>query len=158
NPLAPILTVLEIMRLRAGGTLERERTILERQGHHLVRLGDDLFDGSRITPGELELTRAPGAGAELVTEGVEMASPVLEQRQHHVSVHVDPALFVEGDSGRLAQVISNLLNNAAKYTEKQGHIDIAGARAGGEAVIKIRDSGIGIAPEMLPRIFDLFVQ
>ena len=121
NPLAPILTALQLMRLRGAAPEDRERTIIERQVRHLVSLVDDLLDVSRITRGKVDLAKAPVEIADVVSRAFEMVSPVLEQRQHHVDVGVPrQGLVVFGDADRLAQVVSNLLTNAAKYTEAKG--------------------------------------
>ncbi len=159
NPLAPIVTALHLMRLRAGGVAERERTIIERQVDHLVRLVDDLLDVSRITSGKVELRKKQIELGAAVATAIELASPLLERRKHHLTVTV-PALglVVNADSSRLAQVIANLLTNAAKYTEPGGQVSVAAARDGGEVVLRVRDSGTGISAEMLPKVFDLFVQ
>ncbi len=159
NPLSPILTALQLMRLRAPELLVKERTIVERQVQHLVGLVDDLLDVSRITGGKIELKKRRLEMAEVLGKAVEMASPLLEQRRHRLSVSVPPAgLLVDGDEGRLAQVFANLLTNAAKYTEPGGDVAVAAERTDGHIVVRVRDSGMGIAPELLPRIFDLFVQ
>jgi signal transduction histidine kinase len=159
NPLAPIVTALQLMALRGDETLQRERTIIERQVRHLTRLVDDLLDVSRITRGKIELKRERIEISEIVAKAIEMASPLIEQRQHNLSVDLPRhGLAVEVDAIRMAQVVANLLNNAAKYTEPHGTIAI-GARVEGDAtVLRVRDTGIGLSPEMLPRVFDLFVQ
>ncbi len=158
NPLAPILTALDLMQLRGVGA-EKERNIIERQVKHVVRLVDDLLDISRFVSGKIELRREPVELAAIVARAVEMASPLLEGRQHRLGVEVARgSLVVEGDAARLAQVVCNLLTNAAKYSERGGSIWITGEREDGEVVLKVRDSGIGIAAEILPRIFDRFVQ
>jgi len=159
NPLSPIMTALDLMRLRGGDGHERERTIVERQVQHLLRLVDDLLDISRITRGKIRLkSRLIELGA-VVGAAIEMASPLLESRRHRLEVEVPRSgLVVEGDPDRLAQVMGNLLTNAAKYTEPQGQVEVRASREGHEVVVRIRDSGIGIAPELLPRVFDLFVQ
>lgn len=159
NPLAPILTALHLMRLRAPGVVEKERLAIERQVNHLVRLVDDLLDVSRITRGNVELKTARIELGEVVARAIETASPLLEQRRHNLSVSV-PArgLAINGDSSRLTQVVANLLTNAAKYTEPGGQVSIVATREEGDVVLRVRDSGIGILPEMLPRIFDLFAQ
>jgi len=160
NPLAPITTALQLMKLRSEHGFEKERTMIERQVDHLTRLVDDLLDVSRITSGKIAIDRALVNLAPIVASAIELASPVIEQRQHHLHVEV-PAhgLLVQGDALRLAQVIANLLNNAAKYTEGSGgRIEVSAKREGSEIVLLVKDNGVGIAPEMLPRIFDLFVQ
>ncbi|WP_437590894.1 ATP-binding protein [Sorangium sp. So ce1000] len=159
NPLAPIVTALHLMRLRAGGHAERERLVIERQIKHLTALVDDLLDVSRITRGKVELKKQRIELAEVVAKAVELASPLLEQRRHHLTVAVPSSgLAVDGDVTRLAQVISNLLTNAAKYTESGGEIAVRAERTGDEIALSVRDDGIGIAPEMLASIFDRFVQ
>jgi signal transduction histidine kinase/CheY-like chemotaxis protein len=159
NPLAPIHTALQLMRLRPDSTAERERTVIERQVKHLTRLVDDLLDVSRIARGRVELKRARVNLAEVVARAIEMASPLIELRRLDMQVHVPhDGLDIDGDALRLAQAVSNLLSNAAKYTEPGGLITIAAERTADDVVLTVRDTGIGIAPELLPRIFDLFVQ
>jgi PAS domain S-box-containing protein len=159
NPLAPIVTALQLMRLRGDDTLVKERAVIERQVHHLIRLVDDLLDVSRITRGKIELKRERVELSEIVAKAIEMASPLIEQRRHQLTVDVPRQGFaVDADPVRMAQVVANLLNNAAKYTEPNGRIAVLAERDGGAVVLRIRDSGIGLSAEMLPRIFDLFVQ
>jgi PAS domain S-box-containing protein len=160
NPLAPIVTALELMRLRAGGVAERERSVIERQVKHLALLVDDLLDVSRITRGMIPLKKRRMELAEVVSRALDLASPLLEQRHQHLRVAVPtPGLAVDADPTRLTQVVSNILTNAAKYTAPHGHIDVEASRdQQGEIVLCVRDDGIGIAPEMLPRVFDLFMQ
>jgi len=158
NPLAPILTALDLMRLRGESAAEKERTVIERQARHLVGLVDDLLDISRITSGKVELKHQLVELAEVTAKAIEMASPVLEQRRHSLDVEVAPGLAIEGDAARLAQIVSNLVTNAAKYTEPGGRIAIAAARDGDDIVLRVRDNGVGIAPEMLPQVFDMFAQ
>ena len=128
--------------------------MIERQVHHLVRLVDDLLDVSRITRGKIELRASaldlrPASSAR----AVEAASPLLEQRRHRVCgrAAADAGLWVDGDPTRLAQVVANLLTNAAKYTPPGGHIAVERQRDGDEAVLQVRDDGIGIAAELLAR-------
>ena len=160
NPLAPILTALHVMRLRSTDpAAERERAVIERQVTHLSRLVDDLLDVSRATMGKIDLRRERLDLATAVTRAVEIARPLIESRRHHLKVEVPVgALFVEGDLVRLAQVIANLLQNAAKYTEPGGHIEVDGRRESGEMIIRVRDDGHGIPPERLASMFELFVQ
>jgi signal transduction histidine kinase len=159
NPLSPILTATQLMRLRDDTLFEKERTVIERQTRHMVRLVDDLLDVSRITRGKIELRRRPVELAEIVAQAVELASPAMEQRAHRLTLDVASAgMIVHADPHRLAQVISNLLNNAAKYTPHGGAIQVSGHIADGQVVIAVRDSGIGIDPKLLPHVFDLFVQ
>ncbi len=162
NPLAPIVTALQLMQLRGDETLYKERTIIERQVRHLVRLVDDLLDVSRITSGKIELKRERIEISEIVAKAIEMASPLIEQRRHNLKVDIPRSgLVVEVDAVRMAQVAANLLNNAAKYTEPHGTITLQAAKEGpeGQAIaLRVRDTGIGLSPEMLPRVFDLFAQ
>ncbi|HET7221205.1 MAG TPA: ATP-binding protein [Vicinamibacterales bacterium] len=159
NPLAPMLTALQLMRLRGGGALEKERTVIERQARHLVRLVDDLLDVSRIARGKVELKKELVEVGEVVAKAIEMASPLLELREHDLTVDV-PAhgLVVDADPARLAQVIGNLLTNAGKYTEKGGHITVTARLDGAEVRVSVKDTGIGISPAMLPYVFDMFAQ
>ncbi len=158
NPLAPIVTALSLMKLRRGADHERERGIIERHVHHLVRLVDDLLDISRITRGAVELVRAPVPLAKAVTQSVEAAQPLFEERGHRLSIDLAADLVVDADIHRLAQVISNLLMNAAKYTPDGGHVALAVRQDGDMACITVRDNGVGMPPELLPRVFDMFVQ
>jgi PAS domain S-box-containing protein len=164
NPLAPIVTALQLMQLRGDGTLHKERTIIERQVRHLVRLVDDLLDVSRITRGKIELRRERIEISEIVAKAIEMASPLIEQRQHNLRVDIPRhGLAVEVDAVRMAQVVANLLNNAAKYTEPQGTLSMIAHQDGAEmegrtVVLRVLDTGIGLSAEILPRVFDLFVQ
>jgi signal transduction histidine kinase len=157
NPLSPILTAVQLMQMR--GREPHEVAVIERQVGHLVRLVDDLLDISRITRGKVELRKQRVELATVIVRGVEMASPLLEQRRQGLDLEVPPdGLLVDGDPDRLAQVVSNLLTNAAKYSEVGTTIHINAERAGESARLRVRDEGAGIAPEMLNRIFDLFVQ
>lgn len=159
NPLAPILTALQLMRLRGDVGSERERVVIERQVRHLTRLVDDLLDVSRIARGKVELKPAPVETAEVVARAIEMASPLFEQRAQ--TLHVDVprgGLPMLVDAERLSQVVANLLTNAAKYTAAGGRIEVTAARDAEQVVVQVTDTGIGMAPELVPRVFDLFVQ
>jgi signal transduction histidine kinase/ActR/RegA family two-component response regulator len=159
NPLSPIVTALELMKLRTDGRSSREVDVIERQTRHLIRLVDDLLDVSRITRGKVELRKSAVEIRDVLAKATEIASPLLEERRQHFAVEAPPrGLLLHADEARLAQVVANLLTNAAKYTEPGGHIALSARRQGGDAVIEVRDDGIGIAPTLLPRIFDLFVQ
>ena len=159
NPLSPILTALELMNVRGAVGFEKERRIIDRQVRHLVRLVDDLLDVSRFTRGKIELHRASVDLADVVADGIETATPLLEQRGHEVKIEVPrDRLFVHGDRARLAQVVANLVTNAAKYTDPNGRIDIAGTDDGCDVVLRVHDSGMGMAPELVPRVFNLFEQ
>lgn len=159
NPLSPILTALQLIKLRGQVGSERELTVIERQVSHLTRLVDDLLDVSRIARGRIELKTEIIEMADVAAKAIEMASPLLEQRAHTLTVDVPRhGLRVHGDPTRLGQVVSNLLTNAAKYTPPGGEISIAAERVADEVVLCVRDSGIGITKDVLPRVFDLFVQ
>ena len=158
NPLAPILTALQLMQLRGVSGAERERSIIERQVKHVVGLVDDLLDVSRIARGKVHLRLAPVELADVVAKAIEMAGPAIEERQHQLIVDVPAGLTLDGDPARLAQVVANLLTNAAKYTDPSGTIRVTAAREAEELVLRVRDTGRGIAANILPRIFELFVQ
>jgi CheY-like chemotaxis protein len=161
NPLAPIRNALELLRRTGDDESLRERAlaIAERQVQQLVRLTDDLLDVSRITRGKIHLKRRPVELGEVIATAIEMASPLLEARRHQLEAEVPRrGLLVEGDPDRLAQVLANLLTNAAKYTEPEGEVSVRASLEGPHVVVRVRDSGMGIAPELLPRVFDLFVQ
>jgi PAS domain S-box-containing protein len=157
NPLAPIFTALQLMKLQDSGALARERTVIERQARHLLRLVDDLLDVSRITRGTVRLAREPVNLADVVHRALQTVQPAIEERRLRVTVAV-PRAVVEGDEVRLSQVVTNLLSNAAKYTDPGGLVELRAERRGDRVSLSIRDNGVGIAPEMLPRVFDLFTQ
>lgn len=159
NPLAPILTALRLMELRQTGGV-RERAIIERQVRRVVALVDDLLDVSRITRGVLELRPRRFALADSVAEAIDAVSPLLEQRRQHLSVAVprEASHTIEADLDRITQVLTNLLTNAAKYTPEGGHIGIASWATDRAVGIRVFDDGVGIAPEALDRIFDIFTQ
>jgi signal transduction histidine kinase len=161
NPLAPIRNALQILRLR--GTSEPEslamQDIIERQVQQLVRLVDDLLDLSRITRGKIRLQTEYVDMVEVIAAAVETSRPLIDERRHELTVSLPPEpLLVRGDPVRLAQVLSNLLNNAAKYTEVRGRIGLTVQRSDGEVVLRVKDNGVGIPPEMLSSIFELFTQ
>ena len=158
NPLAPIVTALSLMELRGVAGWDRERAIIDRQVKHLTTLVDDLLDVSRIARGKIELRRVSIELAELVAEAVETVSSLFELRQQEVHVSVPRGLPVSADPQRMKQVISNLLTNAAKYTDPGGRISITGSREGESVCLRVRDTGMGIDAEILPMVFDLFVQ
>jgi PAS domain S-box-containing protein len=158
NPLAPIVTALQLMKLRAPAVLERERAILERQVKHVVGLVDDLLDVSRITRGKIELSQEVVEVSEILAKALELTGPLLDERRHRVVTDVAPGLRLMGDPLRLAQVLTNLVSNAAKYTEPGGRIEIFASQENGAVVLRVRDSGVGLDAELLPRVFDLFVQ
>jgi PAS domain S-box-containing protein len=163
NPLSPIVTSLQLMRLRGEEAALREREVIERQVGHLVRLVDDLMDISKVTRGKIDLKFERVDIAQPLDKAVEMASLLLEQRHHRLDVEIEPGLAWEGDPMRLAQVVANLLTNAARYTEPGGHVRLRAARDGageGEAWLRISvlDDGVGMAPELRAQVFDLFFQ
>ena len=161
NPLAPIRNASEVLRM-AGGDEPRvvwAREIISRQLGHLVRLVDDLLDVSRITQGKIRLRPERVDLAAVAAEAVEASRPLIDARPHRLDVDLPgEPVEVVGDPTRLAQVLANLLNNAAKYTDEGGHVRLAVAAEGGAAVARVRDTGIGISAEELPRVFDLFAQ
>jgi len=159
NPLSPIVSALQLMKLRGDSRTTREQQVIERQVNHLTRLVDDLLDVSKITRGKVELRKERVEIADVIAKAVEMASDLFEQRNHDLSLDVAKEnLWVDGDPVRLAQVVANLLTNAARYTERGGKIVVSARREGGEIVIRVKDNGSGISPDLLPRIFDLFIQ
>jgi PAS domain S-box-containing protein len=159
NPLAPIVTALQLMRLQgATKAFDKERAVIERQVRHVVRLVDDLLEVSRITRGKIALELGPVDIADVLARAVETTGPALEQHRHRVAMAVTRDLIVEGDAARLCQVFANLLSNAAKYTSTGSVISVRAQREGNGVRVSVRDTGRGIRREMLPRIFDRFVQ
>jgi len=160
NPLSPIRNATEILRLRgdASPELQWALDVIDRQMQHMTRLVDDLLDISRITMNRLELRREPIDVGEIVKDAVEACRPILDDCEHRLTVTVDPQIVVDADRERLAQVVANLLHNAAKYTERGGSILIAACREGADAVIVVRDTGIGIPGDKLATIFEMFAQ
>jgi len=159
NPLSPIVTALQLMRMRGDTGTAREQGIIQRQVDHLVRLVDDLLDISRITRGKIELKRELCEVQPLLAKSVEQASLLLEQRNHELSIDVEPGLHCLCDPVRVSQVVANLLTNAARYTEPGGRIELScRSDAVGQFAIRVRDNGQGISAELLPRIFELFYQ
>jgi signal transduction histidine kinase/DNA-binding response OmpR family regulator len=161
NPLAPIANAVHVLSADTGdGTqLKWAKQVLERQVHQLRRLVDDLLDVSRITHGKIELQMQPLDVASVVAVAVETAKPFIDARQHMLEVRL-PAqpMQVKGDPVRLAQILANLLNNAAKYTDRNGRIALTAVREGNEVVFNVRDSGIGICADALTAIFEPFRQ
>ncbi len=161
NPLAPIRNATEVLRLKEPTDPESRyaRDVIGRQVQQMTRLVDDLLDVSRITRGKVVLQNEPLDLVSVVTGAVEISRPVIAARKHRLHTVLPPApLPVEGDVARLAQVLANLLNNAAKFTEEGGRIDLIVERDADEAVIRVRDTGVGLPPEALSTIFDLFTQ
>jgi PAS domain S-box-containing protein len=159
NPLSPIVTSLQLMRLRGEDAFLRERGIIERQVAHLIRLVDDLMDISRVTRGKIDLKFERVDIAQPLDKAIEMASLLLEKRQHRLDVEIEPGLAWEGDPVRLAQVVSNLLTNAARYTEPGGNVRLRARREDGSWLrISVLDDGVGMTPELRAQVFDLFFQ
>ena len=161
NPLAPIHNGLSVLRRSAEQSSETEHVhaMLERQIKHMIRLVDDLLDVSRITLGKIELRRAPVELQTVVHGAVEMTRTLIEAARHRLEVCVPAAsVILDADAVRLTQVLSNLLNNAVRYTDEGGHIWISAEAQDDQAVISVRDTGAGIPEPMLDRVFDLFTQ
>ncbi|MGH8659221.1 MAG: hybrid sensor histidine kinase/response regulator [Gammaproteobacteria bacterium] len=161
NPLAPIRNSLQVLRLTdgSGEAVRSASAMMERQVGQMVRLVDELLDVSRISRGKIELCRGRIELASAVHHAIEAARPHYESMDHELTVTLPPEpVHLNADPIRLAQVMGNLLTNAGKFTEKGGRIWLTVERESGEAVIRVRDSGIGIAAEELPRIFDMFTQ
>ena len=160
NPMAPIRYAAATLRKgMPEHALQHAREVIERQGQQMSRLLDDLLDISRVTRNVIELKRAILDLRDLVSEAADTAKPLLTNLQHRLILSIPPnPLWVYGDAARLRQVIGNLLDNAAKYTEPGGRIEIWLETGDGHAVMHVKDTGIGIAPEMIPRVFELFTQ
>ena len=158
NPLAPIRSGLEILSLAAGNDDETLH-LMQHQVDHLVRLVDDLLDVSRIVQGKIDLRREPLDVAAVIQRSVSVLRQCMEQQDQILTLSLPgEPIWVRADAVRLAQVLENLLNNACKYTQRGGRIEISLERQGGEALIRVRDNGMGIEAGLLPRIFDLFTQ
>jgi len=161
NPLAPIRNASEILARKLADDPQMKKTVslVKRQVTHLARLVDDLLDVSRITEGRIELRRAPQELAPILAQARESVEPLMREKQHILSVRTSfEPLYVHGDHARLVQSVANVLTNAAKYTDPGGEIRLEQRRQHDRAAIVISDSGVGISPELLPRVFDLFVQ
>jgi signal transduction histidine kinase/DNA-binding response OmpR family regulator len=161
NPMAPIQNAAEILgALQAPGEeLQWVKGVLDRNVKQMARLVTDLLDISRITQGKIRLHVAPVETASIVAQAVEISRPLIDSRKHELAVSLShEPLWVNGDATRLAQAVANLLNNAAKYTENEGRIQLKVEKDQDQVVFRVRDSGIGIPPDMLPKIFELFTQ
>jgi PAS domain S-box-containing protein len=161
NPLAPLRTGLEIIRRAGGltGPAARSRDMMERQLAHMVRLIDDLMDVSRVTQGKVTLKHERLSLQRLVDAAVEASGPLIQAAGHALEIELPgEPVHVRGDVTRLAQVLSNLLNNASKYTDTGGRIRVSARREGRNVEIRVEDNGVGIPAEMLQKIFDLFTQ
>jgi signal transduction histidine kinase len=161
NPLAPILNAVQLMRMKpiADPQLSWSREVIERQLSHLTRLVDDLLDVARITRGRINLSREPIELVGLIARAVETVQPLIQARGHEFTSEIPAGPFrINADPLRLTQAFGNVLGNAAKYTERGGRISLTVCQQGTDVEIRVRDTGIGIAAEALPRIFDLFTQ
>ena len=161
NPLAPVRNAVELLRQLgpADNVLQRQREIIDRQVSHMARLLDDLLDVARVTRGMITLQTQPLEMAYVLEQAIETIRPVIESRRHRLLYQIpEGSLCVNGDFDRLIQIFGNLMSNAAKYTEEGGQILLSAALEDGNVVVRVTDTGLGIAPEVLPRIFDLFVQ
>lgn len=161
NPLAPILNSLHLIRQLGQNVpgLDQPVRVIERQVRHMKRLVEDLLDVVRIGTGKLQLRKERVELGASIRQAVETTRPVVEARNHQFSISVPPApVWLEADPTRLLQVLVNLLNNAAKYTDPGGHIWLTADLEGNEVVIRVRDNGIGIPADVMPHIFDLFAQ
>ncbi len=162
NPLATISTALSVVDAAAPTSEQLEleqREIIRRQTAHLARLVDDLLDVSRITSGKVVLRRAPVDLVKLATAAIAIVEPSARQQQHQVTLKVAaPSVLISADSVRIEQVLNNLLTNAIKYTPRGGVISVSVEPAGDQALLRVRDNGVGMSPELLPRVFDLFTQ
>jgi signal transduction histidine kinase len=161
NPLAPLRNAVEVMRSLdlTDRRLVSLRDAIDRQVAHLTHLVDDLLDVGRISQGKISLLREPVQVSHFIAQAVETSHPLLEARSHHLALDIPPEpVWILGDSTRLAQVFANLLNNAAKYTPNGGQIWLSARQEEGQVVVRVADNGVGIAADVLPRIFELFTQ
>ncbi len=160
NPLSPIRNGLDILRASpTAAKAEEIRDMMDRQLSHLVRLVDDLLDVSRVSKGKIELRKARIALSDIVKTAVEASNPLIHAGRHELKLDLPEApLWLDADLTRLSQVISNLLNNAAKYTPEGGKIVLSARRERDEVTVTVSDNGVGISSDMLPLVFDLFTQ
>jgi PAS domain S-box-containing protein len=161
NPLAPIRSAAELLRMAKldEARVRKNGEIIARQVQHMTSLIDDLLDVSRVARGLVQLERKPLDISQIVTDAVEQVSPLVRARRHHLELQLGPgAVTVLGDNKRLVQVIANLLNNAAKYTPEGGHIVLKSEVREEDVLISVIDDGVGMQPELVERVFDLFAQ
>ena len=159
NPLAPLATSLELLRRRqAGSAADPQISIMARQVRQLSRIVEDLLDVSRVSRGQIQLRPEPVLIEKILADAVEATRPLLDARNHRLMVPAGEPMTTNGDPVRLVQIFSNLLHNAAKYTDSGGSIVVTSTREGAQALVTIRDNGIGIANDMLTRVFDMFEQ
>jgi signal transduction histidine kinase len=161
NPLAPIANAVQLMRLHKGDdpVQQQARDIIERQVGQLTRLVGDLLEISRINTGKIQITKDWIVVSSIIERAIETAHPLIAQRRHELSVSQPPRpVWLHADAARLEQVVVNLLTNAAKYTEEGGHIWLSVQQEDDVMILRVRDTGVGIASELLPHVFDLFTQ
>ena len=159
NPLAPMLTALELLRVRMGEAGARERDVIHRQVRNLAQLVDDMLDVAQIRKGRMTIAKEALYARQVIAKALEFVTPMLEERRHRLQVDIEPpSLVIVGDERRLIQAVTNLLTNAVKYTEAGGSIRVAASSDGVEVEIRVSDTGKGFSPAFLPRAFDLFVQ
>lgn len=159
NPLAPMLTALELLRVRLGEAGAREREVIHRQVRNLSQLVDDMLDVAQIRKGRMALEKTSIYARQIVAQACELVSPMLEERRHRLEIVIEPpALIVVGDERRLIQALTNLLTNAVKYTDAGGSIRVSVTGEGDEIALSVRDTGRGISADLLPHVFELFVQ
>ncbi len=161
NPLAPISNATQIMRVEGpnGPNFQWSIDVIEDQIKHMTRMVDDLLDVSRITRGKVVLQKELIELAEVVQLAVEASRPLIQDYHHELTITLPPeSVILDVDPPRMAQVLSNLLNNAAKYTDEGGQIALTAQQIDNQVIIRVRDNGIGISPELLPEVFDLFTQ
>jgi PAS domain S-box-containing protein len=161
NPLAPILNAVQLLQLQndENAVQQKARAIIERQVRQLTHLVNDLLDVVRTATGRIQLCREPVAVSDIVQRAVETARPLIDQHHQELTVSLPPApVWLDADASRLVQVVTNLLSNAAKYTNEGGRIELSVQQEGDTAVLRVRDTGLGIAPAFLPHVFDLFAK
>ena len=161
NPLAPIRSAVQAMAMLKPDDVahERLRQTIDRQSAHLVQIAEDMIDISRISKNVLVLKRQRTSIADVVARSAEAAAPLIEGKQHQFTMQLPKeSLYVFGDCSRLTQILTNVLNNAARYTSEGGRIDLSVDTAGGDVLIKVADSGCGIEPGSMPFMFEMFVQ
>ncbi|MDQ3369051.1 MAG: ATP-binding protein [Myxococcota bacterium] len=158
NPLSPIMTAAQLMRLRAPDMLVKERSTIERSVATLIRIVDEVLDLSRLSRGGVELSRSAIELADVVTQALDTAKAAVDERAHRVTVSVPHELKVNADRSRLAQAIANVIGNAARFTRNGGHIQIHAEHDGDQVTLEVIDNGSGIDAALLPRVFEPFVQ
>jgi PAS domain S-box-containing protein len=159
NPLAPVLHAVELIRHGRASDPRRGAEVIARQIQHMKRLLDDLLDVARVSQGKIQLRKEPLDLCAVLQQSVEISKPLIDDKEHALAIALpERTLPIEGDPTRLTQVFANLLNNAAKYTDKGGHIGLEASVEGSEAVVRVRDDGMGMSAELLEHAFDLFTQ